>query len=473
MKWFSSKALRVWHHDWRNDRLLRRVLRNSSYIFASNIISAVLSIVTANLLGVTGFGALGILTSFVTGVNRLFSFRMGDVVVKYMSEALAREEKARAGAVVRAAMLVEAFTSLAAFACLAAVTPWAAKNVVHDPTTAPLFLVYGISIIANITTETSTGVLQVTNHFRSQALISLAQSVLVAVLIFFAYLNHAGLEFVLFAYLVGKMILGLGPIVLAFYWMPKATSKDWWRASFDLLPPRMEMVRFAINTNFSATINLIARDNEVTWAGFFFGPTVAGYYKTAMALITLIVMPINPFISTTYPEITRAFAARKWAQLRSLLQKVTLIAAGWTGAVVVGLLLIGRQVLFMPWHVFGRTFQVYDSEFMPAFGVLLVLMLGFGAANIFFWNRPLLLAQGLSGYPLKVGFWAMLVKVILAFILLYPSPLRPAFLPQASYLVEAGLLSGYFVVSVGLIVWRGMREIDRAEGAASLKESPA
>lgn len=476
MKWFSSQAVRVWRHDWRRDLLLRRVLKNSSYLFASNAIGAVLSIVTANLLGVAGFGVLGLLTSFVAGVNRLFSFRMGDVVVKYMGEALAREEKDRAAAVVKAAMLVEAVTSLAAYVFLVVITPLAARYVIKDDLTsdaleASLLLLYGLSILANITTETSTGVLQVTNHYRSQALISLLQSVLVAVMVGFAYANQGGLEMVVWAYLIGKVILGLGPILMAFYWLRRVLGGGWWRAPWSLLPPRRELVHFAISTNFSGTINLIARDSEVTWVGLFFNATVAGYFKTALAIITLIVMPINPLISTTYPEITRAFAARSWARLRSLLQKVSLIAAGWTGAVIIGLLLVGRQVLFQPWTIFGRTFQIYDAEFAPALGVLMVLLIGFGWANIFFWNRPLMLAQGKAGLALRVGFWSMVGKVSLAMAAFVLLPWLGV--PRPGYILEAALLSGYFMLSVGILVWSGVREIDRAEAATPLQGEPA
>jgi O-antigen/teichoic acid export membrane protein len=441
-------------HSWRQDRLLGRVVRNSSYLFASNVIGAVLSIVTANLLGVAGFGLLGVVTGFVAGINRLFSFRMGDVTVKYMGEALAQNDTGRAAAVVKAAMLAEAITSLAAFGFLALVTPFAAAYIAQDPKTAPLFMLYGISILANITTETSTGVLQVTNHYRSQALISLSQSILVAVLVTVTYLTGGGLVMVIWAYLLGKMILGLGPIAAAFFWLPRVLGPGWLRAPLSLLPDRRKLMRFAVSTNFSGTINQIARDSEVSWVSFFFQSTeVAGYYKAALAIITLVVMPINPFISTTYPEITRAFGGHAWARLRSLLKRVTLIAAGWTGAVGLGLLLFGQQLLFQTWTIFGRTFQIYGPDYLPAYPVLLILLLGFGTANILFWNRPLLLAQGLAEYVLKISLWAMLVKVALAFVLL----------PGAGYLAEAVLLSGYFIVTVALMVWRGLREMKRAE----------
>lgn len=447
--------------SWTQDRLLRRVVRNSTYLFASNVISAILSIVTANLLGVAVFGTLGIVTGFVSNINRLLSFRMGDVVVKYMGEALARGEKERAGAVVRLAALVETATSLLAFGALVLLAPLGARFFAKDAALEPLFLIFGLSILANIAAETATGVLQVTNHFRSQALINLAQSVLVAALVALAAARGASLQSVLLAYLAGKVVMGLAPVFVALYWLPRTLGAGWWRADLRLLPPWRELTRFAISTNFSGTINVFARDSEVQWVGFFFDNTVAGYYKTALALVNLVVMPINPFIGTTYPEITRAIASRQWARLRKLLRRVTLIAAGWTAAVAIGLLLFGRQVLFSDWTLFGRTFHIYSGSFLPAFDVLMVILIGYGAANILFWNRPLLLAQGLAGDALRVSFWSMLAKVALALILL----------PGAGYIMEAWLLTGYFLLSVGIMVWRGLNSAAKTEAKEAGTES--
>ena len=453
--------LRSAAQSWTQDRLLRRVVRNSTYLFASNVISAILSIVTANLLGVAVFGTLGIVTGFVSNINRLLSFRMGDVVVKYMGEALARGEKERAGAVVRLAALVETATSLLAFGALVLLAPLGARFFAKDAALEPLFVIFGLSILANIAAETATGVLQVTNHFRSQALINLAQSVLVAALVALAAARGASLQSVLLAYLAGKVVMGLAPVFVALYWLPRTLGAGWWRADLRLLPPWRELTRFAISTNFSGTINVFARDSEVQWVGFFFDNTVAGYYKTALALVNLVVMPINPFIGTTYPEITRAIASRQWARLRKLLRRVTLIAAGWTAAVAIGLLLFGRQVLFSDWTLFGRTFHIYSGSFLPAFDVLMVILIGYGAANILFWNRPLLLAQGLAGDALRVSFWSMLAKVALALILL----------PGAGYIMEAWLLTGYFLLSVGIMVWRGLNSAAKTEAKEAGTES--
>ena len=76
----------------------------------------------------------------------------------------------------------------------------------------------------------------------------------------------------------------------------------------------------------------------------------------------------------------------------------------------------------------------------------MVLLVGFGFANIFFWNRPLLLAFGKAEYAFWVAFVGMIGKVALAFLLL----------PQSGYLMEAWLLAAYFIITVGSMVWKGL-----------------
>lgn len=440
---------------WRQDALLQRVLRNSGYLFGSNVISAVLSIVTANLLGVAGLGVLGVVTSLVSNINRLLSFRMGEVVVKHMGEYLARDDRPRAAAIVKIAFLTEGLTSLAAYGVLAALAPLAARFIAKDPATTPLFLVYGLSILGNFGQEVATGVLQVGGHFRSQAAINMGQSVLLAVLLVWAALTGAGLWAVTLIYLVGKLILGLGPLAVALYRLPAMLGAGWWRAPLALIPDRRALAGFAINTNFSGTINVLARDSEQLWISFFFSPVEAGYFKVALSLINLIVMPVTPFISTTFPEITRTVALRQWARLRSLLRRVTLLAAAWTAAVGVGLLAVGRPVLFSDWTIFGRSFHIYRPEFLPAFPALMILLLGYGVANVLFWNRTLLLALGQAAYPFQIGLASALVKVALTLLLV----------PTYGYLMEAALLSLYFIASVGLTTWRGLSLVRARENA--------
>ena len=436
-----ERARATWN-AWKQDRLLGLVIRNTGYLFSSSTLgtglSMVQSIFAARLLGVFDFGVLDNITQFSSTVNRLFSFRMGELVVRYVSLYQAEGRPDRAAAVVKISAMVEALTSLLAFAILVLLAPWAALIFAKDARWTPLFIFYGVTILGNLMTETSTGVLQVARQFRSQAAVNLSQAILTALMIVVAYLTGGGMVAVVAAYLLGKMILGIGPMLLALRSLNVLLGTGWYKASLRLLPPWRELARFAITTNLSATLTLLVRDSERLWVSFFLSPLEAGYYKVAMAFVTLLTTPINPLIGTTYPELSRSITEQNWAQLRRLLRRVTIIAGGWTGVVAVGLLVFG------PWLI-----QLYGAEFLPAFPALVLLLVGYGTANVLFWNRSLLLAFNQPGYALRVMLWCGLIKVLLSFWVI----------PTFGFSGEAALLSAYFVVSIGLIALHGVRQI--------------
>jgi O-antigen/teichoic acid export membrane protein len=120
----------------RDDPLLQRVLRNSSYLFSSNTISAALSVVQGIfvvwLLGDSGYGLLTIVMDFASNTNRLLSFRMSEVVVKFMGEALAQEDRQRAAAIVKGIGLLEAAMSVLAYLVLLALSAWGARTLADD-----------------------------------------------------------------------------------------------------------------------------------------------------------------------------------------------------------------------------------------------------------------------------------------------------------------------------------------------------
>jgi O-antigen/teichoic acid export membrane protein len=81
----------------------------------------------------------------------------------------------------------------------------------------------------------------------------------------------------------------------------------------------------------------------------------------------------------------------------------------------------------------------------------MALLVGLAFNYTLFWNRPLLLSFGLPTFPLWATVIAGLLKVGLSFLLV----------PRYGYVMEAGLLSFYYILSVGLIVWRGRLELHK------------
>lgn len=432
---------------WRDDYLLQKVVRNSGYLLGSNVFSVIQSIFTGRLLGIMGFGIIGTITTFASTLNRLFSFRMNELVVKYYGQYIESKETEKAAAVVKAAFLAESTSALLSFLICVSFARFAAAELADDVLLAPYFVLYGTIILANTVTETATGVLQVNNRFRDQAVLNFASSIVTALVIMWAYLIKGGLQEVIIAYLLGKFVLGIGTAVIGFTELKHTLGKDWWKVSFKHLPPIKELVGFAFSTNISSTIILLVRDNEVLWVAYFLSPLEAGYVKTALAIINLVQLPITPFISTTYPELNRAVAQKKWEKLKDLLRSVTFISAGWTGLTAIGLTLFGRWLLLF-----------YGQEFQPAYVPMLMLLIGLGFANILFWNRPLLLSLGLPLVPYKISLWLGLAKIGLAFLLV----------PRFGLNAETLLLSFFFVISITWIVMIGFREIHNRESVSQI-----
>lgn len=430
------------------DNLLRGVIKNSSYLFSSNAISIVLSmlqgIFAARLLDVQGYGIVAaVVIPFTSSINRLLSFRMSELVVKYLGQFLTEGKRDRAVAVVKGAALVELLTSALAYGVLLLLTPLAARYLSKDTQTAYLFAVYGLVLLAFAFYETATGVLQVTRRFNRIAQIQLLQNGVTAAVIFTAFLADRGMLEVVLGYLLGKAI---GAVVL--YWvalgsLQEELGKGWWKVPLNGLLDLKELSRFALSTNLQGTVNLIVRDSETLFVTALRSPVEAGYFKIALGVINLVMLPVEPFIATTYSEISRTIAQKEYSLTHRLLKRVTMITGGWSVAAGGFVGLFGYWLI--PW--------LYGKEYAPAFPALLILILGYGCANILNWNRPLLLALGMPGYPLKVSAWMGLVKTALTL----------ALLPPLGYLAETALLSGYLVMTVLMNVWRGLRELQPAK----------
>jgi O-antigen/teichoic acid export membrane protein len=437
---------------WKEDSLLRRVVKNSSYLFSSNVVSSALSffqtIVAVRLIGVTDWGMVSIIQTFASNVNRFLSFRMSEVVVKHLGHALATDKKREGAALVKAVGLTETLTSLVAFLVLALLAPWAARVFASDITTAPLFLFYGLILLSNLVYETSTGILQATHRFDHLARVNLIQSILTCSVIGGVYVlfRWGGLittphllAAVLLAYVIGKTYAGISLVILAIRELNHTLDPGWWRVPLQALPGKRSLATFALNTNLNGTVNLIFRDNIPLYLATLLSATEVGYFKIAMTLIMPITLILDPFIAPTYAEISRTIAKIQWGTTLRLLRRITFITGGVVLAIWAGWALTG-------WWLIPT---LYKPQAEPVYPVLLILIAGYGFASAFQWNRSLFLSLGKAGYPVLISILMGIIELALIFSLV----------PRFGILALSAILSGYFIASIGWIALRGLWEI--------------
>jgi O-antigen/teichoic acid export membrane protein len=423
---------------------MNRVLRSSAHLFTSNTLSLGLSVVMGalafRLLGAVGLGLITLVMGYASTVNSLLSFRMSELVVRYGGEYLERGEKQKAAALIKAAGLAEALVSVLAFLVVLVSADWASRAIAKTPDTAALFIVFAIGLLANFNTETSTGILQVTGRIRYQGTIHLTQSFLSLCIVIAAFFLPNALWTVLLAYLSGKVILGLGLFFTAQFQLRRELGADWWKTPLMPFAQSRDLVRFAISSNISATIIKVFRESEPLWVGYFLSTEAVGYYKAAYTLVSFLSVPADPLIAATYPEINRLIVQKAWPSLRSFLRRITSLAFAVNAAAALGFVFLGKFVL---------TLYTGHAEFVAAYPTLLALFVGLAFNYTLFWNRPLLLSLGLPDFPIWVTLTVGLIKVGLAFWLI----------PQYGILAAGALLSFYYIASVGIMAWRGVKEI--------------
>ena len=433
----SFTWLRELFYRFFENELIRRVVKNSSYLFSATGISAALSllqgILIARMLLPTELGILGVIITFTSLVNKLASFRMDELVVKYVGHFTETGDPKRAAAVFKAAALVEMLASFIAFGLIWLLAPLGARYLAHNSNLVHLFLIYGLIVIANLITESSTGLLQIFDRYRRMAFLNVIQSLVTLSIIFMAYVTHGGLFEILLAYMGGKITGALGLAIAALVEAATCWGRDWWRSSLRPLRQQLrELANFAVSTNISATLSLINKDSELLWIPLFRNPAEAGYYKQALALINLVQMPVSPLPQATYPELSREVARKNWGNVRYVLRQGSFLAGSFTLAASLFLLVFGRPIIRL----------LYTSVYLPAYPALLILLAGFLFANTFYWNRTALLALGQPDFPTKVNFVLAILKT--AGILLL--------VPRFGYLGSAALLAGSYILGVSVSV---------------------
>lgn len=442
------------YQDLFKDKSLGSVLRNTGYMVTSNAGSTVLTFIqgmlAAIILGPVAYGLLGMVVSVASNVNRLLSFRMGELVVKFGGEYLEKGQRIKAGKLIKLAGFTEILTAIIAYLILVAIAPWAARVVLKEPDLTRWIIFYGIALLANFMTETSTAVLQIGNKFKNLAFLNFSQSLLTAVWILVLFFTKGGLVEVLMAYLAGKLLYGSGIFILALRTLKELIGAGWWKSKMFDLEDKTGLIKFAISSNISSTLNLVIRDSEVLIIGFLLNSAYAGYYKFSAAVINAITLPVSQFITVTYPEINTKVVSKKWKELKRLLKNTSLIAFGWIMACFLGLIVAGKWILSF----------IKDGAYIPALPFIYILLIGYGFASVFYWNRNLLLSFNLPNLPLIIMAVVGSIKTVMMFLLI----------PRFGYLMQPSLLSAYFVVSIGIMVYLGWKIINKEEKVSVIDE---
>ena len=333
----------------------------------------------------------------------------------------------------------EASVSLLAFLFVALTATLASTYIAKTPNTAILFIVYSLGLLANFNTETSTGVLQMSGKIKYQGVINLVQSILTAGLITLCIFHKWEFAICLVCLSCGQSRFRLGIFATAFFQLTKRLGSGWWKADINSIPKVKELARFAFSSNLSATAILVFRESEILWVGYFLTSEAAGYYKVAYTIVSLLSVPANPLILTTYPEINKLVVQKAWPRLKDFLKKITTISAVYNLALGAGLCHFWKIAVVHLWRGIccrlSRSACACLSALPSTTSSSGIVRCCFRLACLSFRSRHTMVA-GLQNLRLHFRLCRAL-----------------------AYVAEAALFSFYYIASVGAIVLRGVKEV--------------
>ncbi len=448
---------------WFADGILVRVLRNAGMLLTGRVATGVLNLailsIAARTLGVSQFGLIILVQTFVQTVTAIATFQSWQAVIRYGALTFEHGDTPSFQRLLRFCTLLDIAGALIGMVAAIVAIPFVGPRLGWDASLMSAAKPYALVTLFAIT-ATPTGLLRLYNRFDLLAIQSTVSPAVRLIGVGLAALLDWPLEAYLGVYFAGGA--AAGAVLVAMGWQQAyanghlrgfaATPGDWFRIPAD----HPGLARFAIFSNLHVTVQTATGYLAPLLVGALAGPAATGLFKIARDVATAITRPAELLNASVYPEFARLAGQEKWAAFPRLILRGGGMAAG------AGLLIVAFAVFAGPWFLalfFGADFVGAEACMVLHCVAATLSIAGFGF-------DPALYAMGRPGIPLQVNTAA------LALYLPALAILAPRF--GATGAGVAGLIadSSVFIV-MGVLTFRLVRRKIAAQHHASHQSAPA
>lgn len=430
---------------WFRDKHFKSVLKNTSYLAVSKGVAGVAGLAVlafaGRSLGVMQLGILILIVSYAKAASGLSKFQSWQLVVRYSGPVLAKGDPTQFKQGVGFALGLDLLSGLLGMAAAMALVPliggWFGISSEYQ-TAAILYCL----ILPTQGAATANGVLRALDRFDLISWQGTSYPIARAILAGAAWVNGWGLE----AFLIIWFVTDLGgDLFMWFLGIRELKRHELLNGIRPTLRPTglPGAWNFAIHVNLNASLITAWGPLARLVIGGLVGPAGAAIYRIASSIADSAQKPSDMLAKTFYPEIVRMDLASKkpW----KLMLRGTAMAAA-IGLLLVGILLIAGKPLVN---------LLFGEEFLPAYSVLLILIVAPLLGVISFPLPSMLLALDRADAPVK----ARLFGAIAYFAIVAPLAWR--------FGVEGAAIAFVIgnVVLVATLVWQVRAEHRRVRGA--------
>ena len=391
---------------WFRDKHFKSLLKNSGYLAVSKTIAAVAALATlafaGRALGVTMLGMLILIHSYAKAASGITKFQSWQLIVRYGGQVLSAGQVDEFKTSTGFALALDAISGVAgmvvAILLLPLIGPWFGIGEEF----LGLALLYCL-LLPVMGAATPVGVLRALDRFDLISWQGTSYPIARAALAAAAWAMDASLQTFVLIWFVTE--LG-GELFLWFLAWRELRRRDLLKGITPTLKPETlpGAWRFAIHVNLTSSLQTAWGPIARLVIGGLVGPAGAAIYRIASSLADAAQRPADLLAKAYYPEVVRMDLATKrpW----KLMVRGTALATA-AGLLAVLLLVVGGRWLID---------ALFGAEFLPAYPVILVLIIVPLIGMISFPLSPMLYALDRADGPLK----ARLVGTIIYFLAVAP-----------------------------------------------------
>jgi O-antigen/teichoic acid export membrane protein len=376
---------------WFKDQHFRSLLKNSSYLGASRVVTAICGIATIALagraLGLLLFGILVLIDSYANAVSGIAKFQSWQLIVRYGGQGVARGDPEHFKVATGFAFSLDLVSGIAGMLVAVALLPLISSWVGISSQYLWLAMFY-CTLLPTMGSATPSGVLRVLDRFDLISMGGTATPIVRVVLATAAFVGGGSLPVYVAIWYASDLFGDLYMWFLAWRELKRTGHLEGIRPTLKpaVLPGAW---RFAIDVNLAASIEAVWGPIGRVVVGGLLGPAGAALFRVASSLAEGAQKPADLLGRAFYPEVARMDLTSK--QPWKLMVRAVALASG-IAVVAIAILLIGGRPLMG---------LLFGQQFIGAYAPLVVLMAVPLLGVFSFPLVPMLYALGRSDAPLK------------------------------------------------------------------------
>ncbi len=424
----------------------RRFKRNASLSATGSALSIAIKFAQTALLtrvlSLEDFGRLLIVLNLFVFLESFFGVRVSDALFRFFPAFQERDDKHALKGLLLLGLGLSLASGLTSYGLVFFLSPVLAEPFYPNLGLAPLFRIYGCTILLTSFSGVYEPILRLHDRFRSVIVPQVIGSMVTLVLlgVYLVKQPHYDLQVIAAVFAIGVLIQTVPPLVKALSLsrgvFAGARTSDSWRG---LQRHRAAITSSLFNSNLSGYLKLAISPGDIFLLGLFSTPTQIAWYGLAKQLTAPLAFLQTNIQTAVIPEITALTGHRHFRELRELLTRYLWRASILSGVLLSVLILFGHLliVMFLP------------PDYGPALPVFYLLAVAAWLLLVLLVFRPLALSlDQLPWHNLALLISSIAVIAVVAMGRL--SALSMAIIQLADALVLRSLFSA--------VVWRKLKE---------------